>query len=112
MQQQQQKNQNKEKKKGELWAFRKAGQPLLSLLDLGLCEDRTILVPFSSLFAVNVLSTLLFPNLKRREAIRYENPNVNVWQKPLQCYKVISLQLIKINEKKKKIQNFLIPPST
>ena len=26
---------------------------------------------------------------------------VNVWQKPLQCCKVISLQLIKINEKKK-----------
>ena len=25
---------------------------------------------------------------------------VNLWQKPLQCYKVISLQLIKINEKK------------
>ena len=23
---------------------------------------------------------------------------VNLWQKPLQCYKVISLQLIKINE--------------
>ena len=32
----------------------------------------------------------------------YVNPwliRVNVWQKPLQCYKVISLQLIKINEK-------------
>ena len=28
--------------------------------------------------------------------------HVNVWQKPLQYYKVISLQLIKINEKKKK----------
>ena len=28
--------------------------------------------------------------------------NVNVWQKPLQYCKVISLQLIKINEKKKK----------
>ena len=27
----------------------------------------------------------------------------NVWQKPLQYHKVISLQLIKINEKKKKI---------
>ena len=27
---------------------------------------------------------------------------VNVWQKPLQCCKAISLQLIKINEKKKK----------
>ena len=27
--------------------------------------------------------------------------HVNVWQKPLQYYKVISLQLIKINEKKK-----------
>ena len=27
---------------------------------------------------------------------------VNVWQKPLQYCKVISLQLIKINEKKKK----------
>ena len=26
--------------------------------------------------------------------------HVNVWQKPLQYYKVISLQLIKINEKK------------
>ena len=28
--------------------------------------------------------------------------HVNVWQKPLQYYKVISLQLIKINEEKKK----------
>ena len=28
--------------------------------------------------------------------------HVNVWQKPLQYYKVISLQLIKINEKEKK----------
>ena len=28
--------------------------------------------------------------------------HVNVWQKLLQCYKVISLQLIKINGKKKK----------
>ena len=27
--------------------------------------------------------------------------HVNIWQKPLQDYKVISLQLIKINEKKK-----------
>ena len=27
--------------------------------------------------------------------------HVNVWQNPLQCYEVISLQLIKINEKKK-----------
>ena len=29
--------------------------------------------------------------------------HVNVWQKPLQCCKVISLQLIKINEKKNTI---------
>ena len=29
----------------------------------------------------------------------------NVWQNPLQYYKVISLQLIKINEKKKKIKS-------
>ena len=28
--------------------------------------------------------------------------HVNVWQKPLQYYKVISLQLIKINGKKKR----------
>ena len=28
--------------------------------------------------------------------------HVNVWQKPLQYFKVISLQLIKINAKKKK----------
>ena len=28
--------------------------------------------------------------------------HINVWQKPLQYYKVISLQLIKINGKKKK----------
>ena len=28
----------------------------------------------------------------------------NVWQKPLQYCKVISLQLIKINEKKKKVK--------
>ena len=32
--------------------------------------------------------------------------NVNVWQKPLQYCKVISLQLIKINGKKKKIDWF------
>ena len=31
--------------------------------------------------------------------------HVNVWQKPLQYYKVISLQLIKINEKKKEKEN-------
>ena len=31
--------------------------------------------------------------------------HVNVWQKPLQYCKVISLQLIKINEKKKKKKN-------
>ena len=30
--------------------------------------------------------------------------HVNVWQKPLQYCKVISLQLIKINEKKNKTQ--------
>ena len=37
--------------------------------------------------------------------------HVNVWQKPLQYYKVISIQLIKINKKKKKkkIQHFTIP---
>ena len=29
--------------------------------------------------------------------------HVNVWQKPLQYCKVISLQLIKINEKKKRL---------
>ena len=36
----------------------------------------------------------------------HENPwlvHVNVWQKPLQYCKVISLQLIKINEKKKSL---------
>ena len=34
--------------------------------------------------------------------------HVNVWQKPLKYCKVISLQLIKINEKKKKkIHNFV-----
>ena len=34
--------------------------------------------------------------------------HVNVWQKPLQYCKVISLQLIKINEKKKRILFCLI----
>ena len=34
--------------------------------------------------------------------------HVNVWQKPLQYCKVISLQLIKINEKKKKNKELLI----
>ena len=33
--------------------------------------------------------------------------HVNVWQKPLQYCKVISLQLIKINEKKKKTSSYL-----
>ena len=32
--------------------------------------------------------------------------HVNVWQKPLQYCKVISLQLIKINEKKNKRMNY------
>ena len=32
--------------------------------------------------------------------------HVNVWQNPLQYCKVISLQLIKINEKKKKKTTF------
>ena len=38
----------------------------------------------------------------------YVNPlliHVNVWQKPLQYCKVISLQLIKINGKNKKFKN-------
>ena len=36
--------------------------------------------------------------------------HVNVWQDPLKCCEVISLQLIKINEKKKnKIKSFLFP---
>ena len=33
--------------------------------------------------------------------------HVNVWQKPLQYCKVISLQLIKINEKKKEREDLL-----
>ena len=33
--------------------------------------------------------------------------HVNVWQKSLQYFKVISLQLIKINEKRKKKEYFL-----
>ena len=32
--------------------------------------------------------------------------HVNVWQKPLQYCKVISLQLIKINEKNNKVSNY------
>ena len=35
--------------------------------------------------------------------------HVNVWQKPLQYCKVISLQLIKINGKKKKESVHIIP---
>ena len=35
--------------------------------------------------------------------------HVNVWQKPLQYCKVISLQLIKINEKKS-VQNYSCDP--
>ena len=31
--------------------------------------------------------------------------HVNVWQKPLQYCKVISLELIKINEKKQQLKN-------
>ena len=44
----------------------------------------------------------------------YVNPwliHVNVWQNPLQYCKVISLQLIKINEKKKKYWSGLPFPS-
>ena len=37
--------------------------------------------------------------------------HVNVWQKSLQCCKVISLQLIKINEKKKAFIIYLIFPA-
>ena len=32
--------------------------------------------------------------------------HVNVWQKPLQYYKIISLQLIKINEKEKELRKY------
>ena len=42
-------------------------------------------------------------------SIKKEDPwliHVNVWRKPLQYCKVISLQLIKINEKKKKVAAF------
>ena len=45
------------------------------------------------------------PKLKRGYLKIHVNPwliHVKVWQKPLQYCKVISLQLIKINEKKKK----------
>ena len=35
--------------------------------------------------------------------------HVNVWQKPQQYFKVISLQLIKINKKKKKVDSSLEP---
>ena len=38
--------------------------------------------------------------------------HVNVWQKPLQYCKVISLQLIKINGKKKKKKGQGLPGST
>ena len=38
--------------------------------------------------------------------------HVNVWQKLLQYCKVISLQLIKINEKKIKIGSYFEPQST
>ena len=34
--------------------------------------------------------------------------HVNVWQKPLQYCKVISFQLIKINEKKKEMNDSLV----
>ena len=34
--------------------------------------------------------------------------HVNVWQNPLQCCEVISLQLMKINEKKKKRSDFFL----
>ena len=37
--------------------------------------------------------------------------HVNVWQKPLQHCKVISLQLIKINEKKRKHLNNMVKKS-
>ena len=50
---------------------------------------------------------LLLDQIKKRKENygTHVNPwliHVNVWQKPLQCCKVISFQLIKINEKKKK----------
>ena len=37
--------------------------------------------------------------------------HVNVWQKPLQYCKIISLQLIKINEKNKKNKRYWLPPT-
>ena len=43
----------------------------------------------------------------RRKTIYPWLIHFNVWQKPLQCCKVISLQLIKINDKKKKKKNNL-----
>ena len=36
--------------------------------------------------------------------------HINVWQKPLQYYKVISLQLIKINEKKVLKKKYMAKP--
>ena len=52
----------------------------------------------------------------RREGVSgwgtHVNPwliHVNVWQKPLQYCKVISLQLIKINEKNKVIIDIYVP---
>ena len=50
------------------------------------------------------MSTVIL-NIILRNVLRHVNPwliHVNVWQKPLQYCKAISLQLIKINGKKKK----------
>ena len=52
-----------------------------------------------------ILSVLLCPppgqhNLKSPQKWKREAESYNVWQNPLQCCEVISLQLIKINEKK------------
>ena len=48
-----------------------------------------------------------------RDGGTHVNPwliHVSAWQKPLQYCRVISLQLIKINEKKEKASSWLLPP--
>ena len=66
------------------------------------CENKIELEP--ELHHYVLMSTVIL-NIILRNVLRHVNPwliHVNVWQKPLQYCKAISLQLIKINGKKKK----------
>ena len=92
--------------RSESWRIRGGGEGTFKLEEISMCSSR-----LPSLQKILSMSVLGRPRGMRRGGRRegglgwgtHVNPwliHVNVWQKPLQYCKVISLQLIKINEKK------------